>query len=96
MTNGVANPQRDSLADVMKPIARHMEETNVSVDQLVAATGLDEKLVNAIIKGNHIPSPLQRQRLSAVLGVSKDDISWGHAVPVEHMRGNGPQSGRPT
>ena len=80
----------------MKPIARHMEETGVSVDQLVTATGLDRKLVSAIIKGNHTPSPLQRRRLAAALGVSSDDISWGHAVPVEHMRGNGPQFGRPT
>ncbi len=80
----------------MKPIARHMEETAISADQLVTATGLDRKLVSAIMRGNYTPSLLQRQRLAAALGVSTDDISWGHAVPVEHMRGNGPQFGRPT
>ena len=80
----------------MKPIARYMEETGISVDQLAAAAGLDAKLVKAIVGGNYTPSPSQRQRLSAALGVATDDISWGHTVPVEHMRGNGPQSGRST
>ena len=80
----------------MKPIARYMEDTGIGVDQLVAAAGLDAKLVKAIVSGNYTPSPSQRQRLAAALGVSTDDISWGHTVPVEHMRGNGPQSGRST
>ena len=80
----------------MKPIAHYMEETGIGFDQLVAATGLDAKLVKAIVTGNYTPSPSQRQRLAAALGVAIDDISWEHAVPVQHMRGNGPQSGRST
>ena len=80
----------------MKPIARYMEEIGISVDQLIAAAGLDAKLVKAIVSGNYTPSPSQRQRLADALGVSTGDISWGHTVPVEHMRGNGPQSGRST
>lgn len=80
----------------MKPIARHLEETGISATKLAAAAQLDGKLVKAIVNGNYIPSPLQRERLAAALGVAKEEISWGHAVPVEHMRGNGPQSGRPT
>jgi cyanate lyase len=80
----------------VKPISVYIEETGVSVDQLVAATGLDAKLVNAIISGNYTASPSQRQRIATFLGVSTDDISWGHAVPVQHLRGNGPQSGRST
>jgi hypothetical protein len=46
---------------------------------------LDLKLVKAIVTGNFTPSPMQRQRLAA-LGVSLDDVSWGHAVPVEQLR----------
>lgn len=80
----------------MKPLARYLEETGMSADQLVAKAGLDRKLVKAIVSGNYTPSPSQRQRLAAALGVSTDDIAWGHAVPVEHLRGNGPQSGRST
>jgi ribosome-binding protein aMBF1 (putative translation factor) len=80
----------------MKPIARHIQETGISVDQLAAASGLDPKLVKAIVSGNFTPSPSHRQRLSAALGVSTGDISWGHSVPVQHLRGNGPQCGRST
>jgi hypothetical protein len=71
-----------------------MEETGTSLEQLVTASGLEAKLVRAIASGNYTPSPSQRQRLAAALGVSVEDIAWGHAVPVEHMWGHGPQFGR--
>jgi ribosome-binding protein aMBF1 (putative translation factor) len=73
-----------------------MEETGISFGQLVTDAGLDAKVVKAIVSGNFTPSSSQRQRLAAALGVSTDDISWGHEVPVQHMRGNGPQCGRST
>ena len=66
----------------MKPIARYMEEMGISVDQLVATAGLDAKLVAAIVSGNYTPSPSERQRLAAALGLTKDEISWDHAIPV--------------
>src|SRR5213594_2794030 len=56
------------IAPAMKPLARYMEETGTTLDQLIAAA----------------------------LGISVDEISWGHAVPVQHLRGNGPQTGRAT
>ena len=80
----------------MKPIARFMEESGLGVGQLATAAGLDGKLVAAIVSGNFTPSPSQRQRLAAALGVSPNDISWEHAVGVQHLRGNGPQCGRST
>ena len=80
----------------MKPIGHYMEETGIGVPQLVEATGLQSRLVKAIVSGNYTPSPSERQRLADALGVAIDDISWGHAVPVQHLRGNGPQSGRQT
>ena len=80
----------------MKPVARYVEERGFTASQLASTAGLDLKLVKAIVSGNYTPSPVQRQRLAAALGVSLEDISWGHAVPVEHLRGNGPQCGRPT
>ncbi len=80
----------------MKPLARYMEETGTTLDQLITAAGLDRKLVKAIVSGNYTPSPFERQRLAAALGISADEISWGHAVPVQHLRGNGPQTGRAT
>ena len=80
----------------MKPLARYLEDTGMSIDQLITAAGLDAKLVKAIVSGNYTPSPSERKCLAAAIGVSIEDISWGHAVPVEHLRGNGPQSGRST
>jgi transcriptional regulator with XRE-family HTH domain len=78
----------------MKPLARHMEETGTTVEQLVEATGLESKLVRAIAAGNYTPSPQERQRIATALGVSVEDIAWGHAVPVDHLWGHGPQFGR--
>jgi ribosome-binding protein aMBF1 (putative translation factor) len=80
----------------MKPLARYLEETGIGIDQLVTVARLDAKLIKAIVSGNYTPSPSQRQRLAAALGVSTDDISWDHAIPVQHLRGNGPQCGRST
>lgn len=78
----------------MKPLGRYIEETGTSLEQLVEASGLEAKLVKAIATGNYTPSPTERQRLAAALGVSVDDIEWGHAVPVDHLWGHGPQFGR--
>jgi len=80
----------------MKPILEYVEQSEMSTDQLAAASGLEKKLVHAIVTGNYTPSPAQRQRLAAILGVAVDEIAWGHSVPVQHMRGNGPQFGRST
>jgi len=80
----------------MKPIGQHLDERGIGVAELAAASSLDAKLVKAIVTGNYTPSPDDRRRLAAALGVSIDEVSWGHAVPVEHLRGNGPQSGRST
>jgi cyanate lyase len=79
-----------------KSIGDYMEAAGLGVAELAAAAGLDRKLVKAIVDGNFTASPTQRQRLAAALGVAVEDIAWGHAVPVRHLRGNGPQSGRPT
>ena len=78
----------------MKPLARVMEETGTSLQQLVEASGLEAKLVKAIATGNYTASPSERERLATALGVSIDDIAWGHAVPVDHLWGHGPQFGR--
>jgi ribosome-binding protein aMBF1 (putative translation factor) len=86
--------QSDKIAAVMKSLADCLETAGMSVRQLVTTTGLDARLVKAIVSGNFTPSPAQRRSLADALGVSTEEIAWGHAVPVEHLRGNGPQCGR--
>jgi hypothetical protein len=44
----------------MKPLAVYIEEKGVSVDHLVNATGLEIKMVKAIVDGNYTASPSQR------------------------------------
>ena len=80
----------------MKPVAHYMEVNGVSEGELIRKSGLDRRLVRAIVSGNYIASPEQRRRVAAALSVSVDDICWDHTVPVQHLRGNGPQCGRST
>ena len=78
----------------MKRLADHLAEAGMSVDDLVSSTGIDAKTVKAIVTGNYTPSPDQRKTLAASLGISVTDVAWGHAVPVDHLWGHGPQFGR--
>ena len=78
----------------MKPLRRCMEEAGLGVDRLIAESGLDAKLVQAIVGGKYTPSPSERRCLARVLDLPVDEIAWGHAVQVEHMYGHGPQFGR--
>jgi transcriptional regulator with XRE-family HTH domain len=73
-----------------------MEAAGMDLARLAAASGLDAKVVKAIVAGNFTPSPEQRRRIASALGAPAEEIAWGHAVPVEHLRGNGPQCGRST
>jgi hypothetical protein len=78
----------------VKSVAQWMAEQELGMDDLIAASRLDQRVVEAIIQSRYTPSPEQRQRLAAALGVSAEQIAWGHVTPVEHMYGHGPQFGR--
>ena len=77
----------------MKSLSAWMEEKNIARDQLVEAAGLEERVFEAIFQGRYVPSPQQRQRLAAALGIDHSEISWG-SLEVHHMYGHGPQFGR--
>ena len=80
----------------MKTVSACLQERGMNVDQLIASSGLDSKRVKAIVGGNYTPSPSDRQRLASALGVPVNEIAWDHSIGVQHLRGNGPQSGRST
>jgi len=80
----------------MKTVLAWLEDRDMNLDQLVAASGLDPKRVKAIASGNYTASPSDRKRLAAALGVPIEEIAWDHSIAVQHLRGNGPQSGRST
>ena len=77
-----------------KPITDLLAAHNAALTDLVAATGLDRRVVEAIAAGRYTPSPEQRRALAAVLGVEPDQVAWGHQATVEHIQGHGPQFGR--
>jgi ribosome-binding protein aMBF1 (putative translation factor) len=77
-----------------RSLADWMADRGTALADLVAATELDDRVVEAIARGRYTPSPDQRRRLAAALGVDPDQIAWGHVTPVEHVHGHGPQFGR--
>ena len=78
----------------MMTISQLIQDRDVSFRQLVEQSNLEAKLVEAIVQGRYTPSPQQRQRLAHALGVSPDEIQWGHTSQVDHLYGHGPQFGR--
>ncbi|HXG11949.1 MAG TPA: helix-turn-helix transcriptional regulator [Gemmataceae bacterium] len=78
----------------VKTVAGWMAERGLRLAELVEASGLERRVVEAIAHGRYTPSPQQRQRLAAVLGVSPEQVIWGHRTAVDHMYGHGPQFGR--
>jgi hypothetical protein len=71
-----------------------MAQRGVDIAEIIAASRLDERVVQAIIEGRYTPSPDQRRRLAEALAVEPEQIAWGHVAAVEHMYGHGPQFGR--
>ena len=77
----------------VKTLAEWMRERQIAVGELIELSGLDGKIIEAIAANRYTPSPHQRQRLAAAVGVELEQIVWGHAAPVEHVYGHGPQFG---
>ena len=80
----------------MKLLAEVLGENGMSVEELVEASGMERRTVKLLLAGSYTPSPSERTRIAGALDVAVDEIAWGHTVPVQHLRGNGPQTGRAT
>jgi hypothetical protein len=81
------------MAEV-KALADWMAQRGICLAELVDTSGLDRRVVEAIVHCRYTPSPQQRQRLAAVLGVTPEQVAWGHQAEVIHVYGHGPQFGR--
>jgi hypothetical protein len=77
-----------------RSLSEWMAERGIDLERLLSATGLDRKVVEAILHGRYTPSPQQRRSIAAVLGLEPEQITWGHSNPVSHLYGHGPQFGR--
>jgi transcriptional regulator with XRE-family HTH domain len=80
--------------ETRKSVPQLCEEHRIDAKQLADRTGLDERRIQAIVEGRWTPSPAERDRIAAAFGLTRDQIAWGHATPVEHLYGHGPQFGR--
>ena len=77
-----------------KSLPQWLDQLGVTLEDLVERSGIEARLLEAIVAGRYTPSPQQRGRVAAALGVSADEIVWGNFMQVDHMYGHGPQFGR--
>jgi hypothetical protein len=46
--------------------------------------------VLAIVLGRWTPSPQERDKIADVFGLTREQITWGHKTPIQHIYGHGP------
>jgi transcriptional regulator with XRE-family HTH domain len=73
-----------------RPVADICRDQQITTAELADRTGLDAGRVTAIALGRWTPSPVERQKIATALGVAIDEITWGHATPIQHLYGHGP------
>lgn len=73
-----------------RPVADFCREQQITPAELAGRTGLDVGRVTAIALGRWTPSPDERQKIATALGARIDEITWGHATPIQHLYGHGP------
>ena len=62
----------------VRTVADWMSQRGLDLTRLVEVSGLEARIVAAIVHGRYTPSPQQRQRLAAALGLAPEQIAWGH------------------
>jgi hypothetical protein len=82
--------EENATMETLRSVADLCEERRLSPTQLAEKSGLDEQRVLAIMLGRWTPSPLERDKVAAVFGLTRDRISWGHKTPIQHIYGSGP------
>jgi transcriptional regulator with XRE-family HTH domain len=78
------------MAEGPRTVEELCREHGIDARQLAERAGIDEGRVVAIILGRWTPSPEDRDRIAAVLGLTRDGIVWGHKTPIQHIYGQGP------
>ena len=73
-----------------KSVAELCQENKINFKQLVEGCRLGDDRVIAILLQRWTPSPQERDKIAAALGTTKDEITWGHVTPIQHIYGHGP------
>lgn len=78
------------MAQTAKTVDELCREAGIDARQLAERCGVDEQRVTAIVQGRWTPSPEDRDRIASAFGLTREQIIWGHKVPVQHIYGQGP------
>lgn len=73
-----------------KAVSDLCREHQMTVAELASRAGIEEQRVLAIVLGRWTPSPEERDRISSVWGLTRDQVAWGHKTPIQHLWGHGP------
>jgi hypothetical protein len=76
--------------EALRTVEELCREHQLDVKQLAVRAGLDEQRVLAIMLGRWTPSPAERDKVAGVFGLTRDQVSWGHKTPIQHIYGHGP------
>jgi hypothetical protein len=66
------------------------QEHGIDYRELAKRAGLEEQRVLAIVLGRWTPSPAERDKVAAVFALPREQITWGHTTPIQHIYGHGP------
>lgn len=78
------------MAEELKSVDQLCAEHQLDYKALAGKAGLEESRVLAIVLGRWTPSPEERDRVAAAFGLTRDQVSWGHKTPIQHIYGHGP------
>lgn len=70
----------------MKTVDLLFDEQQLTVEDVAERSGIDDKRVEAIATGRWTPSPSERRRMAAALGVTVEEVSWGHTMDPRNIR----------
>jgi hypothetical protein len=87
---GARPEESESVMEALKTIDELCVRHQIDHRQLADQAGLDEQRVLAIVLGRWTPSPQERDKVAAVFGLTREQISWGHKTPIQHIYGHGP------
>jgi hypothetical protein len=94
LREGNDTPPGVGLMAQVKKLSEWMADRGIGLPELIEASGVEGRVVEAIAHGRYTPSPEQRRCLCAVLGIAVDQVAWGHVTEISHVYGHGPQFGR--
>ncbi len=73
-----------------KTVAELLLEHKIDWRTLSERSGVDEQKITAIVLGRWTPSPADRDAIATVFGLTREQITWGHKTPIQHIYGQGP------